>query len=339
MEPCPRRRLVPPRLIVVAVLIGGMLAWFSTGKVSRPPPQLRLVVHGPPGTVVSVRREFDGRVEESSDPVPVEYSGAARRAEFSVRDEDRSDRVIRAALLVDNVLQETGTAVRGVHGRFEQRPAGRYSSFNADWELTERGTLEGGAESGAGDLQPSDLLGTRPPEWTVREWANSSPLRLSDLRGRVVLVRWLASPSCPQCAASAPALREFHENFHDVGLSVIGMHHNSIGATLEDVEEDVREFGFEFPVAIDRGTATRQLWCHGNKGCRFTSATFLLDRQGRIRFIHPGGQYVRGDGVFESLEDAVVRLLCEPEQVPGHDAGDNGQIDPQTTSAARSRAE
>ena len=55
------------------------------------------------------------------------------------------------------------------------------------------------------------LIGTKPPEWQVEGWLNSPPLKLEDLRGKVVLIRWWTAPGCPYCSATAPALIEFHE--------------------------------------------------------------------------------------------------------------------------------
>lgn len=318
MQTAPRKRWVPPPLVIVAGVVVAAVLYLPNLGV-RSAPTIRLVVTGPPGTVVNARVDFDGRIQESSDPLPAEYSGVAYKTAFSIMDAVRSDRVIRVALLANNVLQGTGTAVRGVDGEFDQNRPTKSCTFSAAWEFTEARTSEHGAEGVEAEFGPRDLLHLRPPEWTVSEWVNSDPLRLSDLRGRVVLVRWLASPNCPECSASAPALREFHANYFDLGLTVVGMHHNSIGATLERIQEDAREFGFDFPVAIDRRTKARNLWTHGNIGCRFTSATFLLDRQGTIRFIHPGGRYVRGDSTFEALEDAILRLLGEPEPGPAPD--------------------
>ena len=40
------------------------------------------------------------------------------------------------------------------------------------------------------------LLGKRAPEWEAANWLNSTPLRLSGLAGKVVLVRWWTAPGC-----------------------------------------------------------------------------------------------------------------------------------------------
>jgi thiol-disulfide isomerase/thioredoxin len=61
------------------------------------------------------------------------------------------------------------------------------------------------------------LLGQRAAEWRLEHWLNSKPLRLEDLRGKVVLVRWWTAPQCPYCGATAPALNEFRKDYGEQG--------------------------------------------------------------------------------------------------------------------------
>ncbi len=70
----------------------------------------------------------------------------------------------------------------------------------------------------------AELIGTKALGWEGAEWLNPEPLRLEDLRGKVVLVRWWTD-SCPYCSRSAPALNEFHARYARRGLIVIGMYH------------------------------------------------------------------------------------------------------------------
>lgn len=87
------------------------------------------------------------------------------------------------------------------------------------------------------------------------------------------------------------------------------MFHNSDSSTLEDVRAAVEAHGFPFPVAIDRQTRTRLRWCGGRKDYGLTSVSFLLDRQGVIRDIHPGGQYVKGDAEYAWIKSQIEKLL------------------------------
>jgi len=172
---------------------------------------------------------------------------------------------------------------------------------------------------GAGDVaaaEGDDLLGTRPPEWTAEHWLNSEPLTLEGLRGRVVLVRFWTGPGCPFCRASAPALEHFHERYADDGLTVVALYHHKgrgmDGADPEEVAAYAEELGFEFPVAIDPGWRTLRAWWLDGHSRSYTSVSFLLDREGVIRHVHPGGQYVEGDPAYAALEAAIERLLAQP---------------------------
>ena len=174
-----------------------------------------------------------------------------------------------------------------------------------------------GLVAGATLASKGELIGVHPRPWTVDHWINSPPLELTELEGKVVLVRWWTGPHCPLCRASAAALNEFHERFAGDGLVVIGLYHHKSASALyaERVERYARTLGFEFPVAIDRDWATLRSWWLDGFDRSYTSVTFLLGRDGAIRYVHPGGRYVRGDGQFERLETEVERLLAEPSPV------------------------
>ena len=75
-------------------------------------------------------------------------------------------------------------------------------------------------------LATDGMVGKAAPEWHVTNWMNSPELRLADLRGKVVLVRWWTAPDCPYCRATAPALNEFYDKYHAEGLEVIGFYHH-----------------------------------------------------------------------------------------------------------------
>jgi peroxiredoxin len=164
-----------------------------------------------------------------------------------------------------------------------------------------------------GETDRSPLLGQPAAAWTVESWLNSEPLSLRQLRGELVLVRWWTAPGCHYCAATAPALNEFHETFRSRGLRVIGFyHHKSPGPLrVETVREAAVRFGFKFPVAIDPEWRTLKAWWldHGDR--EFTSVSFLIDRRGVIRHVHPGGQYAKEDADYAALRARIEKLLEE----------------------------
>ena len=219
------------------------------------------------------------------------------------------------------VMSEAGTDYRGAWKR-------RLNKFGAGG-LSFATLLGSGLEAGSADRPSSlaevehysapqtsnvGLIGVQPGDWQTRDWINSQPLTLNSLRGKVVLVRWWTSPGCPFCQASAPALNEFWERYRRRGLVVIGLYHHksSVPLTAAHVAEQAHKLGFTFPVATDpQWTTLRRWWLDQNDG-GWTSVTMLLDRSGRIRHIHPGGAFVKGEPGYADLEKKIEALLAEP---------------------------
>jgi peroxiredoxin len=160
----------------------------------------------------------------------------------------------------------------------------------------------------------AELIGTRPPEWSLTDWQNSPPLTFAALRGKVVLIRWWTSPGCPFCAASADTLNSFASKYRDRGLVVIGAYHHKATSplTTEHVATQAKRLGFEFPIAIDHDWRTLRRWWLDKTERGWTSATFLIGRDGTIPHIHGGGAYFEGEAGFAALEKAVVAALEEP---------------------------
>lgn len=163
--------------------------------------------------------------------------------------------------------------------------------------VTEGLASMGEMDRSAGD----DRIGVAAPPFQFDGWLNSEPLSLEDLRGRVLLVRWWTE-TCPYCASSAPALRALHEEYSSEGLTVIGVFHPKAGRDdpldVDRVRRAVESRQFQFPVAIDwdwRNRTLKEWWLTGPKRPA-TSVTFIVDKAGIIRFVHPGMEYHDADG-------------------------------------------
>lgn len=159
----------------------------------------------------------------------------------------------------------------------------------------------------------ASLLGRKPPEWNGLAWLDGEALSLAQLRGKVVLIRWWTAPHCPYCRATAPALNEFHRTYHDRGLQVLGFYHHKSPEPLSSdaVKQHAERLGFEFPIAIDPQWRTLKQWWLDRGEERWTSVSFLLDRHGVVRHIHPGGEYVKGDADYAAMKAKIEELLAE----------------------------
>jgi peroxiredoxin len=165
------------------------------------------------------------------------------------------------------------------------------------------------------------VLGQPAPEWGPHRWVQGGPLSLAGLRGKVVLVRFFMSSECPYCRGTAPSLNELHRRFGPEGLVVVGMFTpkpKPRPTSVEEVRGYVETYGFRFPVAVDDDwSALRALWLDRLPNATFTSSSLLIDKQGTVRHVHPGGIFAK-DGPdpqarrdYEALRAAIERLLAE----------------------------
>jgi peroxiredoxin len=137
------------------------------------------------------------------------------------------------------------------------------------------------AEDTTGGLIPSPREGFAAPDFNL-EQLGGGEVRLSDLRGQVVLVNLWAS-WCPPCRAEMPALQAVYEENRARGLEVL-----AVNTTYQDREADaaafVQEFALSFPILWDRsGAVSRQYQLQA------LPSTFIVDRQGVIRRVIIGG--------------------------------------------------
>jgi cytochrome c biogenesis protein CcdA/thiol-disulfide isomerase/thioredoxin len=131
------------------------------------------------------------------------------------------------------------------------------------------------------------------------KWINSEPLKLADLKGKVVLVDFWTY-SCINCLRTLPYLRDWHEKYHDKGLVIIGVHAPEFAfeGKPENVAAAVKKYDVKWPVAMDNNF---RVWdAYGN---RFWPAHYLIDREGRVVYTH------FGEGHYDVTEHDIRHLL------------------------------
>ena len=179
------------------------------------------------------------------------------------------------------------------------------------------GPIERGENSDA-----TKLLGTAAPALPELRWLDGRPRSLGSLEGQVVVIRSFTN-ECPFCASTMPTLQRLHERFRDRGVTVLGVFHPKPPAptSSEDVAAFVKSLGVTFPVAVDEDWSLVRRWWRANSEGPWTSITWVLDRKGTIRFVHPGGEYHdAGGGLdhercrsdFREIENVVDTLRSNP---------------------------
>lgn len=144
---------------------------------------------------------------------------------------------------------------------------------------------------------------TTAPELAAGDWINSEPLKLSELRGRVVLIDFWTF-GCYNCRNTLPYIKGWHDRYRDKGLTVIGVHSPEFDyeKKVENLRREVASLEIHYPVVSDNDYKT---WDAYNVAAWPT--LFVIDKQGRMRWMHVG------EGAYEEAERLIQNLLAEKE--------------------------
>ena len=166
----------------------------------------------------------------------------------------------------------------------------------------------------------AELIGRRAPPWSFERWARGPAQSLESVRGKVVLLRWWTE-GCMYCAVTLPEIEKLRKRYGPEGLLVIGVYHPKPPRSVGDrsISTAADRLGFAGPIAVDeRWTTLKRYWLDGAPSRRFTSVSFLIGRDGLIRWVHGGGEYhpsddpehQRCDLEYKGLVSAIERALA-----------------------------
>ncbi len=142
------------------------------------------------------------------------------------------------------------------------------------------------------------------PELKNTVWINTDkPLRLADLRGKVVLLEFWTF-ECINCQRTLPAMKDFYSKYTDQGLVVIGDHYPELAyeRDVNNVRDFVQQNGIKYPVAIDNDGATWDAY-----GQLYWPTMYLIDKRGHIRYVAIGEHDY-------SITEAAIKLLLSEEE-------------------------
>ncbi|PIY80623.1 MAG: hypothetical protein COY80_02020 [Candidatus Pacebacteria bacterium CG_4_10_14_0_8_um_filter_42_14] len=151
-------------------------------------------------------------------------------------------------------------------------------------------------------LKRVGVKGALAPELIVGgQWFNSEPLKLADLKGKVVLVDFWTY-SCINCQRTLPYLRDWWEKYQDDGLVIIGVHapEFEFEKVAKNVQRAIADFGLTYPVMQDNDYATWRAYDN-----HYWPAKYLIDKDGMVRYNH------FGEGKYDETEKMIQQLLKE----------------------------
>ena len=121
-------------------------------------------------------------------------------------------------------------------------------------------------------VPPALELGTQAPDFEVTLF-DGTPLRLSDLKGEVVVLNFWAS-WCTPCRREMPAFEQAWQQHREQGVTFLGL-------AVNDFEGDARAFseevGVTYPLGMDVDDMVANAYLVG-----VMPTTYFIDREGNL---------------------------------------------------------
>jgi peroxiredoxin len=154
------------------------------------------------------------------------------------------------------------------------------------------------------------VLHAQPPELPERaqdDWFNSPPLKLSALRGRVVVLHFWTF-ACINCRHNDAAYKAWFQKYATKGVTMIGVHTPETAREhdLKRLKKSIEERGLKYPIVVDADGKTWAAW-----GNRWWPSIYLIDKQGFVRYRWDGELGWKGAKGKAIMEKKIDELLAE----------------------------
>jgi peroxiredoxin len=146
------------------------------------------------------------------------------------------------------------------------------------------------ADSGSGDS-------TVAPDFTLTS-RTGDVVTLSELRGQVVMINFWAT-WCGPCRKEMPLLEELYQRYERLGFTLLGV---NVEENSADAEAWLKEMPVSFPILYDPENQVSKIY-----EVAAMPSTVLIDRNGKMRFLHHGYQ----DGYEDEYQNQIRTLVRE----------------------------
>ncbi len=138
-------------------------------------------------------------------------------------------------------------------------------------------------------------------------WIQGGPLKLSDLRGKVVAVHYYAF-QCINCKRNLPHYKAWHDDYGEKDLVIIGIQtpETQTERKLDRVAQAAKADGIEYPVLLDAESSNWKAWSN-----TMWPTVYLIDKKGFIRRWWQGEMNWQGTPGEKQMRQTIEILLAE----------------------------
>ena len=153
----------------------------------------------------------------------------------------------------------------------------------------------------------------KAPEFELDTWINSSPVKLSELKGKVTVVHFYAF-GCGNCIRTLPYYNDWYKQFPKSSFSIIGIHRPETKQerNIEKVRDKASNARMEYPIAIDNDSLAWNSWANN-----IWPSIYLIDKNGFVRYWWYGELNWQGAESEKFLAERIRELIGEPVAAPG----------------------
>lgn len=153
-------------------------------------------------------------------------------------------------------------------------------------------------------VEAPEVLGEAGDLTDLDGWLQTDNTEFSDFDGTVRVVQFWTF-SCINCKNTLDNLRGLYQAYEPQGLEVIGVHAPEFSFEEDPaaVAQAARDQEVLWPIALDTRKTNFRTW---QTGRRFWPRTYVLDRDGNIRFDRIG------EGAYDELNATVAFLIENP---------------------------
>ena len=135
------------------------------------------------------------------------------------------------------------------------------------------------------------------PDFTLKSHSGDN-LRLSELRGEVVMINFWAS-WCGPCRQEMPLLEQLYTEYQPLGFTILGVNVEEDSSKAKSLLEEIP---VSFPVLFDTQSQVSKLY-----DVVAMPSTILVDRDGNVRYLHHGYK----PGYEQTYQEQVRALIRE----------------------------